>query len=61
MQSKVRGHHEMLNEQLKYWGILSQIFCHNITMHCDVFRACAVVTQLTIKNGEPLFDVEYED
>jgi hypothetical protein len=29
--------------------------------HGDVFRACAVVTQLTIENGEPLFEVEYED
>ncbi len=28
-------------------------------MHGDVFRACAVVTQLTIENGEPLFEVEY--
>jgi hypothetical protein len=29
--------------------------------HGEVFRACAVVTQLTIENGEPLFGVEYED
>jgi hypothetical protein len=30
-------------------------------MHGNVFRACAVVTQLTVKNGEPLFEVEYKD
>jgi len=30
-------------------------------MHGDVFRACTVVTQLTAENGEPLFEVEYED
>jgi hypothetical protein len=30
-------------------------------MHDDVFRVCAVVTQLTIQDGEPLFAVEYED
>jgi hypothetical protein len=31
-------------------------------MHDDVFRACAVVTQLTIiQDGEPLFEVEYGD
>jgi hypothetical protein len=29
--------------------------------HGDVFRACTVVTQLTIKNDKPLFEVEYED
>ena len=61
MQGRVRARHETLNGRLKNWGILSQVFCHHITMHGDVFRACAVVTQLTIKNGEPLFEVEYED
>ena len=61
MQGRVRARHETLNGQLKNWGILSQVFCHHITMHGDVFRACAVVTQLTIENGEPLFEVEYED
>jgi hypothetical protein len=29
--------------------------------HGDVLWAYAVVTQLTIKNGEPLFEVEFED
>ncbi len=61
MQGRVRTCHETLNRQLKTWGILSQVFRHHITMHGDVFRACAVVMQLTIKNGEPLFEVEYED
>jgi hypothetical protein len=30
-------------------------------MHGDVFWACAVVMQLTIQDGEPLFEVEYGD
>jgi hypothetical protein len=30
-------------------------------MHGDVFWACAVVTQLTIEHGKPLFEVEYTD
>jgi hypothetical protein len=30
-------------------------------MQGDVFRACAVVTQLTVENGVPLFEVEYGD
>ena len=58
MQGRVRARHETLNGRLKTWGILSQVFRHHITMHGDVFRACAVVTQLTIENGEPLFEVE---
>ena len=36
------------------------VFRHHIMMHRDVFRACAVVTQLTIQDGA-LFAVEYED
>ena len=43
------------------WGILSQVFRHHIMTHGDVFRACAVVSQLTVENGEPLFKVKYED
>ncbi len=61
IQGRVRACHKMLNRQLKNWGILSQVYQHNIMRHGDVFRACAVVTQLTIKNGEPLFEVEYKD
>ena len=61
MQGRVRARHETLNGWFKNWGILSQVFCHNILLHGMVFQACAVVTQLTIKNGEPLFKVEYYD
>ena len=61
MQGRVRARQETLNGRLKNWGIISQVFRHNILLHGMVFRACAVVTQLTIKNGEPLFKVEYYD
>ena len=58
MQGRVRVRHNTLNGRLKNWGILSQVYRHNIMRHGDVFQECAVVTQLTIKNGEPLFEVE---
>ncbi len=61
MQGRARARHKTLNGWLKNWGILSQVFRHHIMMHGDVFRVCAVVTQLTIENGEPLFEVEYGD
>jgi hypothetical protein len=61
MQGRVRACHETLNGRLKNWGILSQVFRHHRIMHGDVFRACTVVTQLTIQDGEPLFEVEYVD
>ncbi len=34
---------------------------YDIMWHGNVLRVCAVVTQLTIENGEPLFEVEYKD
>jgi hypothetical protein len=61
MQGRVRARHETLNGRLKNWGILSQVYRHVIMKHGDVFQACAVVTQLTVENGEPLFEVEYAD
>jgi hypothetical protein len=56
----VRARHKMLNGWLKNWGILSQVYRQDIMLNVDVFRACVMVMQLTIKNGEPLFEVEYD-
>jgi hypothetical protein len=61
MQSVVRSCHEMLYWRLKNWGILEEVYRHDITLHGTVFYACAVITQLSIKNGKPLFEVEYGD
>jgi len=57
MEGPVRARHETLNGRLKNWGILSQVFHHDIGRHGEVLRACATVTQLTINDGEPLFKV----
>jgi len=61
MQGRVRARHETINGRLKNWGILSQVYRHDIKLHGSVFRACAVMTQLSINNGEPLFAVTYKD
>jgi hypothetical protein len=61
MQARVRVRHKTINSCLKIWGILSQVFWHNIRCHGEVFWACAILTQLTIEQGEPLFSVVYED
>ena len=39
---------------------MNQVELH-ISLHYDVFQVCVVVMQLTVENGEPLFEVEYED
>jgi hypothetical protein len=61
MQGRARARHETFNGQLKTWGILSQVFCHHISLHGNVFWTCAVLTQLAINNGELLFGVEYRN
>jgi hypothetical protein len=53
--------HETLNRRLKNWGILSQVFRHHVLLNGNVFRACAIITQLTTEDGEPLFEAEYKD
>jgi hypothetical protein len=51
MQGRVRARHKTLNGWLKNWGILSQVYHHDIMRNGEVFRACAVVTQLTIERA----------
>ena len=62
MQANARSHHETFNGRLKNWGILERTcYRHDIGTHGMVFTACAVITQLCMANGEPLFEVEYGD
>lgn len=60
MQQKVRSRHETVNKRFKQWKILREEYRHNIEDHGSVFRAVAVLTQLAIEKGEPLYEVDYE-
>jgi hypothetical protein len=58
MRNRVRGRHETVNERFKNWGCLSQRFrSKNVSKFSASFRAVAVMTQLAIECGEPLFPV----
>jgi hypothetical protein len=62
MQADMRKRHETINMRFKQWGILKQVFrSKRLYRHGKVFRAVAILTQIAISNGEPLFQVEYED
>ena len=61
MQALMRSCHETFNACLKFWGILGQKFHHDIRRQGSVFYACAMIAQLAIVNGKPLFEVEYGD
>jgi hypothetical protein len=55
-QKRVQGRHETINVRLKFCVILEDRFRHDITQHGYVFRAVAVLVQLSsIRNGDPLF------
>ena len=60
-QSRVRSRHETINGRFKTWQVLKNTYRHDIKRHGEVFRAIAIITQLGIEHGEPLFQVEYED
>jgi hypothetical protein len=60
MQKRVQGRHETVNARLKSFRILEQVYRHDATQHGYVFRAVAVLVQLSIKNGDPLFGVNYK-
>ena len=58
----VRARHETVNKRFKQFECLKRVYRHDLEQHTDVFRACAVITQLAVKHGgEPLFEVlEYD-
>jgi hypothetical protein len=61
MQSHVRRRQETVNKRFKQWNILKHVYRNDITQHGNAFRLIAIVTQLCIDSGEPLFQVDYED
>jgi hypothetical protein len=57
----VKRRHETINKKCKQLGILKQVYRGDFTKHGQVFKTVAIVTQLAIKNREPLFQVDYQD
>jgi hypothetical protein len=61
LQKRVQGRHESVNGRFKNWEILKVMYRHDIMEHGNVFWAIAVITQISIDEGERLFEVEYSD
>ena len=61
MESICRRRHETVNKRFKQFSALKQVWRHRIGNHGLAFRVSAVVTQLSIENGKPLFSVDYVD
>ena len=49
--------HENFNGRLKNFDCLEERFRHSIKKHKQCFKACAVIVQLQLENGSPLFVV----
>ena len=60
-RKEVGGRHETANKRLKDWSCLKKVLRHSILQHSSMFRAVAVLTQLRLESGEPLFSVDYDD
>jgi hypothetical protein len=56
-RSRLRSRHETINSRCKVFEILHQEYRHSVFDHAFVFRAVAVLVQVAIENGEPLFDL----
>ena len=56
-----RARHETINGRFKVFEVLTKSFRHSLAKHSSCFRAVAVITQLNIENGQPLFQVAYQD
>ena len=61
MAAMIRGRHETVNHRFKMFNILHRVFRHDVDKHQPVFGAVAVITQLALQNGEPLYSVEYAE
>lgn len=57
IQKKILARHETVNSRLKSFNVLKYEFRHNLLFHPQCFRAVANLVQLSIENGEPLFQL----
>ena len=48
---RVRNRRETINKRFKQWGILNQVYCHDLIHHRNVFTAICVLSQLAIENA----------
>lgn len=65
LRQRVRNRQETVNSRFKDWKCLKEAFHHAhdfAQKHSDCFHAVAVITQLEIQTGHPLFETQnYDD
>lgn len=53
----IMSRHETINKRIKQFRVLSEAYRHDIASHKLCFHAVVNLTQLVIKNEEPLFSI----
>lgn len=54
---RMMSRHETVNKRIKQFKVLSETYRHDIVSHKLCFHAIVNLTQLIIKNEEPLFPI----
>jgi hypothetical protein len=54
----IRARHETVNARLKMWNCLQATWRHDLQKHILAFNSIAIVTQMELENGQPLFNVD---
>lgn len=57
-KGQILARQETVNRRFKQFGALKQVFRHNIGVHRTVFECVVVLTQLSINNGDKLFQID---
>jgi hypothetical protein len=58
-KARALARHEHVNGLLKNFGVLAQMFRHDIKFHSTCFAACATLTQMSFDNGEKPWQCRY--
>ena len=61
MYALARACHETVNSHFKCFGSLSNTYRHPLHQHGTMFHAIANITQLSIMDEQPLFQVDYDE
>jgi hypothetical protein len=61
MQQRIRNRQETINKRFKDWGAMRQLWRHEIPRHGEAFRVIAIILQLSINDGEKMFECGYRD
>jgi hypothetical protein len=61
MQQRIRNRQETINKRFKDWGAMRQLWRHEIPSHGEAFRVIAIILQLSINDGEKMFECGYRD